>query len=99
MALVITHPSIASGGKQAIHMPVGNEKFLQNVNYDPNNKQAIITFKKGSERLVNNVPPDIMQAWLEARSKEEFYNENIRGKFESTPIVIKTTGKKSKKKT
>lgn len=99
MALVITHPSIASGGKQAIHMPIGDSKFLQNVNYDPDSQQMTVTMKNGGEYVYSRVTPDVMQAFQESRSKSEFYSSKIRGQFEGTRILDQTTGKKPKKKT
>jgi hypothetical protein len=96
MALVIQHPSITKQSPQTTkqEMPIGDSSFLQHVSYDPSAFQMTVTMKNGAQYLYFMVYPTIMEQWIQAQSKGEFYTKVVKGQHQSTRIISKNIGKK-----
>jgi hypothetical protein len=97
MALIVQNPLIQGQKAQATtkqEMPIGDSKFLQHVAYDPAAMQMTVTMKTGAQYIYFMVFPTVMEQWMQARSKGEFYAKQVRGKLKASRTIAKGTGKK-----
>lgn len=65
------------------HMEVVTVTFgkLHGVGYDKSTNTLIIELKKKKIYMYDEVPPNIYTELMAAESKEKFYTENIKSKF------------------
>ena len=100
MALVNQHPKIASqtnAPTTKVDMPINDSSFLMGASYDPTSLQLTITMKNGGQYSHYPFYPAQMTDFQEARSKNEFYAREIRGKGQTTKVIDHSVGKKISK--
>lgn len=94
MALIIQHPAIAKQGQGKNSLPIADSSYLMHIEHDPESLQMKVTMKTGAEYVYSYVPSNVMEEFIKAPSKGKYYAEMVKGKFESTTIITKNTGKK-----
>jgi hypothetical protein len=62
-------------------MPKVESSMMKRVDYDELSKELDITFVSGKTYRYLDVSPEIYCALLDAESKGEFFNENIKSEF------------------
>jgi len=63
-------------------MPYVNSTAIQHIDYNPATQTLYITFKGGREYPFCGVPQSVYQAFLNAPSKGEFYNDHIKDRYQ-----------------
>jgi len=62
-------------------MPYVQSSVMTFVKYDDDASELDITFTSGKTYRYREVPPEIYDGLLEAESKGEFFNDNIKDVF------------------
>ena len=68
-------------------MPRVKSAMMTVVGYDDSTYELDITFVGGKTYRYFEVPPETYDGRLEAESKGEFFNENIKGLFRYSEVV------------
>jgi lysyl-tRNA synthetase class 2 len=68
-------------------MPFVESSMMSRVEYDEDTSELDITFKSGKTYRYREVPPDVYSDLLDAESKGEFFNENIKDTFDFVEVV------------
>ena len=98
MAQVLQNPSVPSAAPRGlVEMPVAKSKVIQHVSYDPQSLQMTVTMKNGAQYIHFYVYPNVMDDFIKAGSKGEFYSKVVKGKHPATRQVSKNVGKAIKK--
>lgn len=60
-----------------------NDSWIQFVSYDTETRQMRITMKGGKKNIYEcqNVPQDVYHEFKKAGSRGNFFNNNIKGKY------------------
>jgi hypothetical protein len=100
MAIVVQNPALSARSSTTgkTEMPIAQSKFLMDASYDPQSLQLTVTMKNGAQYIHFYVYPAVMEQFMTARSKGEFYSKNIKGKHPSTRVITKAVGKKISQK-
>jgi hypothetical protein len=64
----------------------GNSNRMEIVIYEDDKQLLTIEFKRGGRYEYENVPPEVYNSLIVAKSAGQFFNENIRDNFEFTKI-------------
>lgn len=67
------------------HVPV-NSSNIQSIAYDSTTAVLEVAFHSGRVYQYFNVPINIHRQFLEANSKGQFFNSNIRNKYGDTRV-------------
>ena len=59
---------------------------LQDIEYDDEDRNLIITFENGESYLYANVPSKVWQGLYHSDSIDEYYYQNIRGQYPSMKL-------------
>lgn len=100
MAIVVQNPALTKNQKATSHMremPIAKSQFLQNVSYDPKNLQMTVTMKNGAQYVYSQVNPGVMEDFIKAGSKGEFYSKVVKGQYSASRQITKNIGKAIKK--
>jgi hypothetical protein len=67
-----------------------NSTLIQKVGYNPLNEQLSIVFKASPQTTYNysGVSRSTANQLIEADSKGQFFNSNIRGRFPTTKVAL-----------
>jgi hypothetical protein len=57
---------------------------IASLGYDPKREMLEVEFRSGNVYRYLDVPEEIFQDLLQAKSKGRYFGENIRGRFTST---------------
>lgn len=60
----------------AVHSSV-----IEEMDYNPEARTMLVTFKSGAKYIYSNVRPELAQQWLAAESKGRFLNDVIKSGF------------------
>lgn len=99
MALVVQNPKIKEALKRPLQekkteMPIGDSSFLQKVSYDATAQSMTVTMKNGSQYVYSQVNPGMMENFMQAQNKGEYYSRVVKKTLGgSQRIVDKTVGK------
>lgn len=74
-------------------MPI-KSSFIQFAEYDEQGMRLTVTFTNGAERTHMFVYPQVWQQFLESQSKGRAYNQLIKDKSPSVPVLDKRVGRK-----
>src|ERR1051325_11802289 len=91
MALINQNPAFGPQSRAVREFPVVESSLLQNVHYDPNTLQCVVTLKGGSQYVYNMIFPMVVDQWMQAPSKGQFFVKNIRGKYAMKYRMINKT--------
>ena len=67
-------------------MPNVHSSAMTFVKYDDDSGELDITFTSGKTYRYLNVPPEVYDGLLDAESKGEFFNQNIKDDFVSSEV-------------
>lgn len=65
---------------------VSKSSFIEQFKYTLKTRVLVIEFKNGSQYAYSKVPLDVFKTFLEAKSYGHFYDERIKGTFESEKV-------------
>ncbi len=62
-------------------MPYVHDAVIGRIEYEAATEKLYVTFNASGTRAYQGVPEDIYDAFLEAPSKDEFFDEMIKGRY------------------
>lgn len=64
--------------------------FIERVEYEEDKRELRVYIDNNSEReqvyIYDSVPPHVFEEFLNSDSKGSYYNNNIKGRYESIPL-------------
>lgn len=100
MAKVIQSKEIKKARNPTIkeHGLIEDSVFMQQATYNEDSQQLTITMKNGGQYIYSGIFKSLFDDFLEAPSKDKFYNQMIKGNDgPATKIINKDVGKRVKK--